>query len=140
MCTPALGSYNYIPQEMRAYLRNYGYSFSKRACEYAVSLMYRKNAATGRKEKIEPYTKDAAEELLKKYGVKLDNNTGYNFVYVMNMVYADMWKSGVEDEMHLCRAVKDEIDDVDGTPDDIFRCWMTKLENKGIPVPWEDII
>jgi hypothetical protein len=35
----ALDSYDILPKEMRAYLRNYGYSFSKRACEYAVSKM-----------------------------------------------------------------------------------------------------
>lgn len=140
MCRPALSSYNYIPQEMRAYLRNFGYSFSKRACEYAVSMMSRKNHTTGKLEKIEPLTKEKAEELLTKYGIVLENNVGYNFVYVMNMVYADRWKSSVEDENHLCKAVKDEIDDADCVPESIFRCWMTKMEDKGIPIPWEDLI
>ena len=93
MCKQALSSFNYIPQEMRAYLRNYGYSFSKRACEYAVSQMKRKNNATGKLENIEPYSKDKAEELLSKNGVTLENNVGYNFVYVMNMILADRWKS-----------------------------------------------
>lgn len=140
MCRPALSSYNYIPQEMRAYLRNFGYSFSKRACEYAVSMMYRKNNTTGKMEKIEPFTKDKAEELLTKHGVTLESNVGYNFVYVMNMVYADRWKSSIEDELHLCKAVKDEIDDSDSVPESIFRCWMTKMEDKGIPIPWEELI
>jgi len=140
MYRPPLRNYNYMPQEMRAYYRNYGCSFSKRACEYAVSMMRRKNAATGKDEKIEPFSKDRAEELLAKYGVKLENNINYNFVYVMNMEFADRWKSSVEDEMHLCKAVKDMIDDEDGTPDDIFSCWLTKMENKGIPIPWEDMI
>lgn len=125
---------------MRAYLRNYGYSFSKRACEYAVSQMKRKNNATGELENIEPYSKDKAEELLSKNGVTLENNVGYNFVYVMNMILADRWKSSVEDELHLCKAVKDEIDDVDGVPESVFRCWITKQEDKGIPIPWEDMI
>lgn len=125
---------------MRAYLRNNGYSFSKRACEYAVSQMKRKNNATGKLENIEPYSKDKAEELLSKNGVTLENNVGYNFVYVMNMILADRWKSSVEDELHLCKAVKDEIDDVDGVPESVFRCWITKQEDKGIPIPWEDMI
>ncbi len=140
MCKQALSSFNYIPQEMRAYLRNNGYSFSKRACEYAVSQMKRKNNATGKLENIEPYSKDKAEELLSKNGVTLENNVGYNFVYVMNMILADRWKSSVEDELHLCKAVKDEIDDVDGVPESVFRCWITKQEDKGIPIPWEDMI
>nr|DAY88051.1 MAG TPA: hypothetical protein [Caudoviricetes sp.] len=140
MCTPALSSYNYIPREMQAYLRNYGYSFSKRACEYAVKQMMRKNTATGKLESIEPYSKEKAEELLSKHGIKLERNIGYNFVYVINMIYSDRWKSSIEDELHLCKAVKDEIDDEDAVPESIFRCWMTKQEDKGIPIPWEDMI
>ena len=140
MCTPALSSYNYIPREMQAYLRNYGYSFSKRASEYAVKQMMRKNTATGKLESIEPYSKEKAEELLSKHGIKLERNIGYNFVYVINMIYSDRWKSSIEDELHLCKAVKDEIDDEDAVPESIFRCWMTKQEDKGIPIPWEDMI
>ena len=140
MCTPALSSYNYIPREMQAYLRNYGYSFSKRACEYAVKQMMRKNTATGKLESIEPYSKEKAEELLSKHGIKLERNIGYNFVYVINMIYPDCWKPSIQDELHLCKAVKDEIDDEDAVPESIFRCWMTKQEDKGIPIPWEDMI
>ena len=98
MCTPALSSYNYIPREMQAYLRNYGYSFSKRACEYAVKANDAKNTATGKLESIEPYSKEKAEELLSKHGIKLERNIGYNFVYVINMIYSDRWKSSIEDE------------------------------------------
>lgn len=125
---------------MRAYLRNYGHSFSKRACEYAVAQMRRKNKATGDMEPIEYMPKDKVEEMLAKNGVKLENNVGYNFVYVANKVMADDWKSSIEDELHLCKAVKDEIDDVDADPKDIFSCWITKQENKGIPIPWEMLI
>lgn len=105
-----------------------------------MNQMKRKNNATGKLENIEPYSKDKAEELLSKNGVTLENNVGYNFVYVMNMILADRWKSSVEDELHLCKAVKDEIDDVDGVPESVFRCWITKQEDKGIPIPWEDMI
>lgn len=135
-----LRDYNYLPEEMRAYLRNYGNSFSKRACEYAVSKMRRRNPATGKEEPIEAYTKDKAEELMAKYGVKLEHNIGYNFVYVINAEYADRWKSSIEDEQHLCKAVKDIIDDVDANPESVFSCWITKMEDKGIPIPWADMI
>jgi len=135
-----LREYNYMPEEMRAYLRNYGCSFSKRACEYAVSKMRRRNPATGKDEPIDGYTKDKSEELLAKHGIKLENNIGYNFVYVINMLVADFWKSGIEDEAHLCKAVKDVVDDVDANPASIFNCWLTKMEDKGIPIPWEDMI
>ena len=129
-----------MPPTMKAYLRNYGYSFSKKACEFAVSHMRKENKSSGKMEKIEPYSKDKAEELLEKYGVKLENNIGYNFVYVLNMSLADYWKESIEDEEHLAKHVKAIIDDVDDNPDNIFRMWIAKMDGNSIPIPWEDIL
>ena len=129
-----------MPPEMKAYLRNYGYSFSKKACEYAVSHMKRENKSTGKLEKIEPYSKTKAEELLEKNGVKLENNIGYNFVYVLNMSMAGYWKQSIEDEAHLAKHVKAIIDDVDENPENLFRMWIAKMDGNGIPIPWEDIM
>ena len=140
MCKKSLRSYNYIPVEMQAYLRNYGYSFSKRACEYAVSLMEKVDPKTGETEPLQPWDKAKVEELLHKHKIELQNNMNYNHVYVANMILADRWGSSVEDEKHLALAIKDEIDDVDAAADSIFNCWMVKLEDKGISVPWEEMI
>lgn len=129
-----------IPPKMKAYLRNYGYSFSRRACEFACSLMERENKATGKKEKIEPYTKEKAEELMSRYGVKLENNMGYNFVYVINMSMADYWKVSIDDEEHLVKHTKAIIDDVDDNSENLFRMWIAKMDGNGIPIPWEDIL
>ena len=117
-----------MPPEMKAYLRNYGYSFSKKACEFAVSHMRRENKSTGKMEKIEPYSKTKAEELLEKNGVKLENNM------------ADYWKQSIEDEAHLAKHVKAIIDDVDENPENLFRMWIAKMDGNGIPIPWEDIL
>ena len=129
-----------MPPEMKAYLRNYGYSFGKKACEFAISLMEKENKATGKKEKIEPYSKEKVEELMSKYGVKLENNIGYNFVYVANMSMADYWKESIEDEQHLAKHIKAIIDDVDDNPENLFRMWIAKMDGNGIPIPWEDIM
>lgn len=129
-----------MPPEMKAYLRNYGYSFSKKACEFAVSHMKRENKSSGKMEKIEPYSMEKAQELLEKYGVKLENNIGYNFVYILNMSLADYWKESIEDEEHLAKHVKAIIDDVDDNPDNLFRMWIAKMDGNGIPIPWEDIL
>lgn len=129
-----------MPPTMKAYLRNYGYSFSKKACEWAVSLMERKNRATDKNEKIEPYSKEKVEEMLTKYGVKLENNIGYNFVYIANMTLADCWKESIEDDQHLAKHVKCLIDDVDDNPENLFRMWIAKMDGNGIPIPWEDIM
>lgn len=129
-----------MPPTMKAYLRNYGYSFSKKACEFAVSHMERENKATGKKEKIEPYSREKAEELMSRHGVKLENNIGYNFVYVLNMSMADYWKESIEDEQHLVKHVKCIIDDVDDNPENLFRMWIAKMDGNGIPIPWEDML
>lgn len=135
-----LDMYEDMPREMRAYLRNYGFSFSKRACEYAVSRMRKMNTATGKSEKIEPYSKDKVEEMLAKHGVKLENNIGYNFVYIFHMILADYWKSSVTDEEHLCKMVKDIIDDVDDNPDNVFRRWIISMDGNGEPIDWEELL
>lgn len=129
-----------MPPTMKAYLRNYGYSFSKKASEYAVSLMTRESKATGKMEKIEPYSREKTEELLSRFGIRLENNIGYNFVYVINMSIADYWKESIDDEQHLAKHVKAIIDDVDDNPENLFRMWIAKMDGNGIPIPWEDIM
>lgn len=129
-----------MPPTMKAYLRNYGYSFSKKAVDFAVSHMERENKATGKMERIEAYSKEKAEELMSKYGVRLNNNIGYNFVYAVNMVLADYWKESIDDEQHLVRHIKAMIDDVDDNPENLFRMWIAKMDGNGIPIPWEDIM
>lgn len=133
-----------MPAEMKAYLRNYGFSFSKKACDFAVSHMKREKKKADKEkkelEKIEPYTREEALELLEKYGVKLENNIGYNFVYILNMSLADYWEESIEDEEHLAKHVKCIIDDVDDNPDNIFRMWIAKMDGNGIPIPWGDIM
>lgn len=129
-----------MPAAMKAYLRNYGYSFSKKACDFAVSLMERKNKVTDKTEKIEPYSKEKVEELLSKNGVTLKNNIGYNFVYIANMSLSDFMKESIEDEAHLAKHIRCIIDDVDDNPENIFRVWIAKMDGNGIPIPWEDIM
>jgi hypothetical protein len=134
-----LDIYDDIPREMRAYLRNYGYSFSRKACEYAISLM-KKKGVSGKPEKIEPYTKEKAEELLKKHNITLEHNIGYNFVYVLNMAIADYYKSSIPDEQHLALFVKDYIDDIDGNPENVFRKWLVSMDGDGEPIEWSEIL
>lgn len=136
----SLMDYNPIPDDMRAYLRNYDYSFSRKACEYAVSLMRKENPTTKKPERIEPWSREQVDEMLKAYDVTLENNIGYNYVYVANMVKADFFKSSIMDEAHLALAIKDIIDDVDASPYAIFLCWMAKMDAMGEPIEWSELI
>lgn len=130
----------FIPKEMRAYLRNNGYSFSKKACDYAVELMRKKNPTTNKKEKIESWNKEQVDELLKKYSITLENNIGYNYVYIANMLKADMFKSSIVDEQHLAMAIRDIIDDVDDNPENIFRRWLVSMDGNGMPIDWGELM
>lgn len=130
----------FMPMEMKAYLRNYGFSFSKKACEFAVGLMRKENPATKKEEKVEPWTKEQVEEMLKKYNVTLENNVGYNHVYVANMLKNDMFKSSIADEQHLAMGVKDIIDDIDASPRLVFKKWITHMDDAGMPIEWSELM
>lgn len=128
------------PTEMRVYLKNFGFHFNKKACEEAVKGLKRKNPTTGKAEPIEAKSKDEIETIMSKHGIKLENNTLYDFVWVYNMLISDYWKSGIDDELHLCKAVKDVIDDVDQADGFIFNRWISDRMFNGCPIEWEDLL
>lgn len=128
------------PEEMEAYLSNFGWHFNKKMCDFAVSLMKKINPATGKKERIEPISKEKVEELLTKYGVKLENNSLYDFVYVANMGKADFFKSSIPDEQHLAVYVKDVIDDPDAPDGTTMRRWYATMIAAGEPIEWDEMI
>ena len=125
---------------MEAYLSNFGWHFNKKMCDFAVSLMKKINPATGKKERIEPISKEKVEELLTKYGMKLDNNSLYDFVYVANMGKADFFKSSIPDEQHLAVNVKDVIDDPDAPDGTTMRRWYATMIAAGEPIEWDEMI
>ena len=131
---------DFMPMEMKAQLRNYGFSFSKKACDYAVSLMKKENPSTKREEKIEPWSKEQVDEMLKRFNVTLENNVGYNATYVANMLKADMFKSSIVDEQRLALGVKDIIDDYDASPRLVFKKWITSMDDAGLPIEWSELI
>lgn len=131
---------DFMPMEMKAYLRNYGFSFSKKACDYAVSLMKKENPSTKREEKIESWSKEQVDEMLKRFNVTLENNVGYNATYVANMLKADMFKSSIVDEQRLALGVKDIIDDYDASPRLVFKKWITSMDDAGLPIEWSELI
>lgn len=135
-----LDIYDDMPRSMKAYITHYGWHFTKKACEYAVSCMMHKNPASGKTEPIEPLTKDQVEELMSKNNVKLDNCIMYDHVFVANMAKADYYKSSIPDEAHLALFVKDYLDDTDASDDVAFRRWWVTMIGNGTPVDWEEIL
>lgn len=141
MCKQALDTYDfYRPIAMSRYLSFRGWHFDKKTCDYAVSLMKKKNPATGRLEPIEPMSKDQVDELLAKHGVKLENNTLYDYVYVANMARADFYKSSLPDDKSLALFVKDSVDDPDAADGTIMRRWYATMVANGCGVEWSDFL
>lgn len=132
--------YDIIPKEMRAYLRNNGRHFNKKACEWAVRNMRKYNESTRRLERIEPLDKAAVDELLKNNGITLDDARGYDYVYVANMCKADFYGTAIEDERHMALYIKCVIDDADAVSGMVFNRWLADLDTKGIAVDWEELL
>lgn len=135
-----LDAYDRLPDGMREYLSRYGWHFSKKMCEWAVSRMKAADSTTGRSKRIEPLDKEDVESLLVKHGVKLDRNDGYDIVYVANMCKADYMKSSVADEAHLALFVKDYVDDPDGYDGLPLTRFYADCIGSGTPIMWAEMI
>lgn len=122
------------------YIDAYGWHFSKKACEYAVSLMKKKTPSSTKAEKIEPWTKEQVEDLLKRNNITLNNNKLYDFVFVANMARAYYMGSSIKDEQHLALFIKDYIDDVDASDEITFRRWLASLVANDEHIEWTDIL
>ena len=140
MCRTPLDIYDYRPQAMNAYLQNYGWHFSQKACEFAVSMLYRKNPTTGKEEKVQPMSQEEVDKICAKYNVKLENNQLYDYVYIANKIKADYWQSSIVDEQHFALHIKDDIDDIDTADGVTMRMWYAKMVGCGIPVPWYELM
>lgn len=135
-----LQEYDIIPKDMRAYLRNNGRHFNRKACEWAVKNMRKYNETTRRLERIEPLDKTAVDELLKNNGITIDYARGYDYVYVANMCKADFYGTAIEDERHMALYIKCVIDDADAVGGMIFNRWLADCDTKGISIDWEDLL
>ncbi len=133
-----LDIYDDMPREMKVYLRNNGFHFNKKSVTSAIRLMRRKNATTGKLEPIEITPKEQIEQMLKNYGVSIEENSGYDFVYYFHQAQADLYKSSIADERELCLYVSDMINDPDMPGGNAFRHFLVDLDAKGIGMDWGD--
>lgn len=65
-------------------------------------------------DKITPYTQENLDAMLKSNNVNIENNVGYDALYVLNMAKADFHGSSITEESKLVKYVKDYLDDIDG--------------------------
>lgn len=130
-----LDYYDILPSGMEAYLSQYGWHFSKKMCEWAISRMRDMND-----KPVKMRSLDQVDEALKMHGVKLQNDKGYDKVFVFHMGMSDYLGSSVPDESYLAKYVRDVLDDKDGYDGIAFSRFMADCNGKGVPVNWEDVI
>lgn len=124
--------YEQLPEGMRSYLSTYGWHFSKKLSEYAVSKM--KNAENTH------FTKEEVENLLKKYSVSVDPDYIYDAHYLFNMYYSDFYPKAIETESKLCEAVRCIFEDKDGYDGMALTRYCADCIGRGRPIMWEQFI
>ncbi len=130
----ALDLYEDLPKSMRKYLMHNGWHFNKSLCDFAVSLMKKQG------KKLDPLSKEFVDKLLDQHKIQLDNNVGYDYVFVANMCKADYYGSSITDDKHFALYIKDTIDDEDAADGTTMRRWYATMVSNGIIVDWDDSI
>lgn len=130
-----LDYYENLPSGMREYLSEYGHHFSKRMCKWAVSNMRDRN-----NKRVEFSPKERVDTILKNYGVELNNDKGYDSVFVFHMGISDYLGSSIRDEAGLALYVKDVLDDKDGYDGIAFCRFVADCNATGTPIDWEDML
>lgn len=135
-----LDTYDMKPKGMTNYLRYNGWHFNKKMCEWAVGQLKKYDTSTEQERPVKFVTKEKVDEILKAANVELENNTGYDYVFVANMAASDYYGSSIEDEKHLAMFIMDVIDDIDQADGFIFNRFYADCVHNGTPIPWDDVL
>lgn len=119
------------PTDKDIYIAENDWHFNKKACDYAVQYLKGKDG-----KRIKPLSKEEVDAMLAKYGLKLEKNRGWDYVYAANMAKSDMEGSPLSDEKSQAMYVKILIDDPDAADGEIMACWYVKMLFRREPVDW----
>ena len=119
------------PTDKGIYIAENGWHFNKKACDYALQYLKGKDG-----KRIKPLSKEEVDAMLAKYGLKLEKNRGWDYVYAANMAKSDMEGSPLSDEKSQAMYVKILIDDPDAADGEIMACWYVKMLFRREPVDW----
>lgn len=126
------------PEDMKRYLRYYGWHFNKAAYEFAASLMWNDN--NGKKTKVEPLKKEDVDNMLSANGVSIDNKGNWDYMYWAMQCKADLMPGAIDDAKHHAMYVKKMSEDPDVTDEAAFRTWYIKTIGSGVGVPFRDFL
>lgn len=120
---------------LEEYIEAYGYHFSKKLYEWAVSMMKDRNG-----NKVAPKTKEEVNEFLRMNGVTLKNSSGHDAAYVLAMAKADYMGSSIADDAHLAKFVADFLDDPDGSESKALDHFVADCKAKDLRIYWDEMI
>ena len=128
-----------FPEEMKRYLRYYGWHFNKKSYEYAASLMWKEDS-NGKKIKVQPLKKEDVDNMLSQNGLSVQNTGNWDYVYWAMQCKADLMPEAIEDARHQALYVKKMSDDVDVTDEAAFRKWYITAIGSGVDVQFENFL
>lgn len=130
-----LDIYELKPAGMAEYLSNYGWHFSKKMAEWAISMMRDRNGA-----KVKPKDKNQLDESLATVGADISGIKGYDAVFVDAMARADFYGSSIVSEQQLLKYICDYLGDKDGYDGIAFNRFYADTIRIGVPILWEEMI
>ena len=130
-----LDDYEIHPEGMDEYLANYGYHFSKKLCEWAISKMTDRNG-----NKVNMRSKQDIDTMLHNFGMEIKNDKGYDVVFVYHMAMSDFLGSSISNELGCMKYAKDVLDDVDGYPGIALSRFIADCNGKDEPISWINMI
>lgn len=129
----------YISSEEAQYMDNHHGQFSKKLAEYAISCMEYKDEATQTMKRLTPHTIEEMEENMKKYGLKVQEESIYTAWYLYNMTFAD-YRRALPTLDVKCLYIDETINDPDCDPAAVLACYRAKMDVCGKPIHWERYI
>lgn len=120
---------------MAEYLSNYGWHFSKRMCEWAVSMMKDRNGSSVRMK-----DKNMIEDALRVQGFDVSKAVGYDAVYIEAMARADFYGNSIANDTQLSKFICDYLNDKDGYDGVALTRFYADCMAKGMPIFWEDML
>ena len=117
------------------YVDMYGFHFSKKLYEFAVSQMKDRNG-----NKMSVMDKDKVADLLRANNTVPKNDKGYDAAYVYSMAKADYYGTSITDDARLAMYVRDFLDDPDGSKTKAFDHFVVDCKAKDEPIFWDEML
>ena len=127
----------YIISESEAqYQEKHKGHFSKKLADWAISMMEKKDASSGKMTRLTPSSIDEMEDALAQSNIQIKEECIYDALYLWNMTKADYEKS-LPTKEDRAKYIDETINDPDGCPEAVLACWCSKIDLKEIPIHWE---